>query len=87
MQKFHHGQRVTCKIMGLVIKDAKISFSIDKTVDSREKRYFICQNYKQGNDAVNKLGYKYSWILDDDFEDPSVRFLKPAKDAISIFTD
>lgn len=54
--RFKHGQKVTCKIDGEQIDDAKVS--IDKDGD-----VYVCQNKKNGVDAENKLGYEYSWRI------------------------
>ncbi len=51
-----HGMKVTCKLKGIVIDDAKIS------IDS-EGAIFICQNEKSGSGTNNKLGYDYSWNI------------------------
>lgn len=60
MPTFKHGDRVTCEINGIKITDAKISIDEDGTP-------FICQNEFIGWNAENKLGYKYSYKLDKDF--------------------
>ena len=52
--KLIHGMKVTCEIMGVKITDAKISRSVDG-------RVYICQNERDGWNADDKLGYKYSW--------------------------
>ena len=70
--KYTHGQKVTCEIKAEKIKDAKISIDKDGTP-------FICQNIKCGVEAEDKLGYEYSWKLDDDFTQVSVENLKPLK--------
>ena len=63
---FKHNQKVICEIKGTKITDARIS------IDSSGIPY-ICQNQVDGNDAENKLGYKYSWVLGGDFTDLSGR--------------
>lgn len=50
-----HGKSVTCEIKGKTITNAKIAVEGSKV--------YICQNQKDGNEAVNTLGYKYSWII------------------------
>lgn len=70
--KFKHGDRVKCTIDGVGIKDAKISIDKDGTP-------FICQNKEDGWDAEDKLGYRYSWALDEEFEDSDVTNLRPDK--------
>ena len=67
-----HNQRVICEICGTKITDAKISINEDGTP-------YICQNEKDGIDAENKLGYKYSWKLLSDFTRINVTNLKPFK--------
>jgi hypothetical protein len=49
------GQRVTCKINGVDIKDAKMQREGD--------RWFICQNLINYNSCENTLGYKYSYDI------------------------
>lgn len=72
MITFKHNDKVTCKIEGVEIKDAKISINESGSP-------FICQNIKNGSDAKDKLGYRYSWILNSDFTDMSVTDLKLAE--------
>ena len=71
MTTFTHGQRVTCTIEGINILDAKISIAKNSST-------YICQNEKNGGAADDKLGYKYSWRLNDDFIERAVTNLKPA---------
>lgn len=68
--KFTHGQRVTCKIGGEEIKNAKISIDSDGTP-------YICQDIQDGAVAEDRLGYAYSWGLYNDFTNSSVTDLKP----------
>ena len=67
--KFKHGDRVKCTIKGTEIDDARISINKDGTP-------FICQNKRIGCNAEDKLGYKYSWTLDEEFEDSDVTNLR-----------
>ena len=60
--KYQHNQKVTCEIDGTKITDARISINDDG-------QPYICQNEKKGSNANNKLGYKYSWRLEEDFTD------------------
>lgn len=53
--EFKTGDRVTCKIEGEEINDAKIYKDLDYC--------YICQNIKHGVDAPDKLGYKSSWAF------------------------
>lgn len=69
---FKHGEYVKCTIDGTEIDDARISIEKDGTP-------FICQNKKDGWKAEDRLGYKYSWILDEEFEDRNVTNLRPVK--------
>lgn len=70
--KFKHGERVTCTIEGEEIKDAKISINSSGVP-------YICQNVKNGADADDKLGYKYSWSIGKFFPNSSsVENLRPA---------
>lgn len=56
VRKLKTGDRVTCKISGIEIKDAKVYVKRDGTI-------YICQDKKDGSDSPDKLGYKYSWIV------------------------
>ncbi len=69
---FKHGDRVKCTIGRTDIDDAKIS--IDKYGTP-----YICQDKKDGRDADDKLGYKYSWALDKEFNNSDVTNLRPAE--------
>lgn len=69
---FKHGDRVKCTIKGVDIKDARISIDKDGTP-------FICQNKKAGWIADDKLMYKFSWALDEEFKNHHVTNLRPAK--------
>ena len=53
---FEHGDKVTCYIKDVQIKDAKISINENGDV-------YICQNKKDGSNADDKLEYKYSWNI------------------------
>ena len=68
---FNHNDRVTCKIDGTEITDARISIN-------KNGRTYICQNERNGGIANDKLGYKYSWSLSSDFTDYFVTNLKLA---------
>jgi len=70
-----HNQKVTCKIEGEKITDAKISIDEYGTL-------YICQNKKDGSSADDKLGYRYSWKLNKDFTDCGVTNLKPLNKTI-----
>lgn len=70
--KFKHGDRVKCTIKGTEIGDARISINKDGTP-------FICQNKKDGWNADDKLGYKYSWALNEEFEARDVTNLRLAE--------
>ena len=69
---FKHGDRVKCTIKGVDIKDARISIDKDGTP-------FICQNKKAGWIADDMLGYKYSWALDEEFNNNYVTNLRHAE--------
>ena len=72
MTTFKHGDRVTCEIDGIKIKDARISIDGDGTP-------FICQNIiMDGIPTDDKLGYTYSWALREDFTVDGVTNLKLA---------
>ena len=55
MKWFEEGLPVTCSILDIVIKDAKLHFEHD--------RWFICQNSMDGFWKINKLGYLYGWSI------------------------
>jgi len=65
-----HNQKVTCEISGTKITDARISIDKDGTP-------YICQNEQLGAHTNNKLGYKYSWMLNKDFTGENVTNLRP----------
>lgn len=69
---FKHGDRVKCTIKGTEIDDARISIDKDGTP-------FICQNKEDGWDAADKLGYKYSWALNEEFNNRDVTNLRHAE--------
>lgn len=50
------GKKITCKIQNTYIDDAEIT--------KNGNIFFILQNLKDGNEARNKKGYKYSWVVD-----------------------
>jgi hypothetical protein len=52
------GARVTCTIEGKEIRDAKLQYE--------KGEWYICQNEREGNSCEDKLGYKYSWVFDED---------------------
>jgi len=52
-KSFKHGDKVTCTINDKEVTDAKISIGTNDVV-------YLCQNYKDGYDASDKLGYEYS---------------------------
>jgi len=70
MEKFYHGQKVTCRIMGIEIVDAKISIN-------KAGIPFICQNYMKGINPEDSLGYRYGWSLNKDFTGENVSNLIP----------
>jgi hypothetical protein len=38
-------------------------------IQFEDGRYFLCQNKKDGTDCKNKLGYKYSWVVNSGTSD------------------
>jgi hypothetical protein len=63
-RKFQDGDRVTCKIEGKQIDDAKIAICM-----SRGTRYFyVCQNVRSGIGATDLKGYKYSYESDSSYD-------------------
>lgn len=58
---FTHGQRVTCKIRDMYIKDAVVSIGNFH----RSTELFICQNEHSGAPAPEKFGYKYSYVVSE----------------------
>jgi len=59
--KVTHGAYVTCKIIGAegkvhLIKDARVSIN-------RNGNIYICQHEVAGANAIDKLGYPYSWYI------------------------
>ena len=69
--KYFHNQKVKCEIGGIKIEDAKISINKKGTP-------YICQNEKNGISTENKIGYRYSWELDNNFSNEFVTHLRPA---------
>jgi len=69
---YKHGQRVKVTINGIDIDDAKISIVGDG-------RPYICQDIMDGEKTEDKLGYKYSWIIEKDFTHYSITNLRPAE--------
>ena len=55
LKKGKTGDSVTCKINDIDITDAKIYVE--------EDCFYVCQNEKTGEDAPDKLGYEYSYII------------------------
>lgn len=52
-----HGKKVTCQFTSNdLIEDGKISVRRDGYI-------FVCQNKKNGLECVDKLGYRYSWLI------------------------
>jgi len=51
------GMNVSCNIRATQIDDAKIQFENDY--------YYICQNVMQGNNCKDKLGYAYSYTINE----------------------
>jgi hypothetical protein len=76
MNKFKHGMKVTCKINGKEIKDAKVSIDSDGDM-------YICQNVILGKGTRDHLGYTFAWLYR---EDGVVTDLKPVKDILDIET-
>lgn len=54
--QFVHDTPISCYIKDTEIREAKVS--INKSGD-----VYICQNFKNGNAADDRLGYRYSWSL------------------------
>ena len=63
--KLFHGAKITCRIDGRMIWDAKVSMKDPKHIH-------ICQNIANGAYVSDKLGYKYSWFLDNEVTDLEV---------------
>ena len=49
------------KIKGIIYRDGETSFEGRLTFE--DGRYFVCQDVRDGCDAADKLGYRYSWSL------------------------
>jgi len=52
--EFVHNTPITCLIRG-IFAEGRVSVTNGVT--------YICQNKKDGAGAINKLGYKYSWVI------------------------
>lgn len=77
--KFKHGQKVRCKIMGVMIEDAKISF------DEDDERMWLCHNICNINfeqSYLSKyLGYKFAHYLGTESSlEKYVEFIQPIQD-------
>lgn len=68
-EKIGAGNRVRTKIKDKEIEDAKLQYE--------RGAWYICQNQKNGGSCRNKLGYKYSWIVVDDYEAGKIEYLEP----------
>ncbi len=53
--KLRDGMRVKCKICGVEINDAKLTFE--------DGKWYICQDVKNGSSCRDKKGYRYSWYF------------------------
>jgi len=53
--EFKDGDKISCRIGGIAIKDARITV--------QDNRFYICQNVRDGNACDDKKGYKYSWQM------------------------
>ena len=62
------GNPCVCAIEGDEITDAKLQF---------EREWYICQNGKPGSPCSNKLGYAYSWVVNDAYCSSDIDFLNP----------
>lgn len=62
-EQMYHGMPVTCTIENEIIKDAKISISCGSDSSASIQTYFICQNHRDGWEAQEKFGYRYSWNI------------------------
>ncbi len=58
---FRHGDRISCRIDGVEVKDARIS--LEEGCGSNS--FYICQNSNKGANCKDLLGYKHSWIITD----------------------
>jgi hypothetical protein len=54
VEKFKHGQNFSAKIKGIPCRG---KVAIDRF------GIFLCQNDVRGSDAVDKLGYEFSWHI------------------------
>lgn len=61
------GRRFRCKITGT---------PVEGRVRVEGDRVYLCQNKRDGNDADDKLGYKYSWEVTSGFEQNHVTEFK-----------
>ncbi len=57
MYNYKSGQKVTCIMDNALITNAKIQI--------QDGNIFICQNIQNGNRCSNRLGYRYSWCIDN----------------------
>jgi len=55
--KLRGGVRVSCRIHGEVIDNAKIQ--------TEDGKFYICQDRRDGDRCSDRLGYKYSWVFNN----------------------
>ena len=73
-EKIGKGNRCITKKEGKEISDARLQ----KEHDS----WYICQDEWNGWDCINKLGYKFSWVVIEEYTAKEIEYLKPFKDEV-----
>lgn len=80
------GLTISCEIQGIIIEEAKLHHE--------RGRWFICQDIKSGSSCNDKLGYCYSWEVNQftetdrrENEVTSVRVIGKARDSMMEFFD
>ena len=70
--EFVTGDKITCMIRGLLVKDAEIYVYKDSNLRPESCVCFLCQNIMNGVSSPDTLGYDMSWrvyITKDELSD------------------
>jgi len=73
-EKIGKGNRCITKKEGKEISDARLQ----KEHDS----WYICQNEWIGSECKDRLGYKFSWVVIEEYTAKEIEYLKPFKDEV-----
>ena len=73
-EKIGKGNRCITKKEGKAISDARLQ----KEHDS----WYICQNEWDGRNCSDKIGYRFSWVVIEEYTAKEIEYLKPFKDEV-----